>query len=438
MARLEDLEFRITATTDSLRTDLAKSSAQIDTFVRRTESSFGMLNTRFATVGRTLRTTFAFFGVSLGASMFANWISGAVKAADQAGVTARKLDELRESWNKLGVSIASSQLGKSVTQDLTNLAEGLRKAIDPTELEQARAAYDKLKAQSTPSGRVVGAVRGGRGVAETAAVTQDDLFAALTRLLKAGSADLEQRQTAARIGQLAGSLKIIPTAPDIQLEDIGDVGRLENIGVSARRLPANFQFNEPSALQSITKAADEFERAREANDKLNKSMEESKKRSAEFADNFAAAFESRGIEALLDGDISGAIKGLAKDFAELTLRLAILEPLAKSLFGPITGATGGFFGGLFGAGKASGGPVMAGMAYPVGEMGPELFVPDVPGRILSNAQSRAALSGGGAIYVTQENHISGVEMAKLPAILDANNRRLKAEIQDLRNRNRMS
>lgn len=77
-----------------------------------------------------------------------------------------------------------------------------------------------------------------------------------------------------------------------------------------------------------------------------------------------------------------------------TLERAILQslllgqgPLA-GLFG--TGATGsgnvgGIFGaiaGLFGAGRQHGGPVLPGRLYPVGEKGPELFMPNVAGQII--------------------------------------------------------
>lgn len=39
---------------------------------------------------------------------------------------------------------------------------------------------------------------------------------------------------------------------------------------------------------------------------------------------------------------------------------------------------------MFGGGRAFGGPVTAGVPYPVGERGPEWFVPQTNGRIVSN------------------------------------------------------
>src|SRR5690606_5385050 len=53
----------------------------------------------------------------------------------------------------------------------------------------------------------------------------------------------------------------------------------------------------------------------------------------------------------------------------------------------------GILSGLFG--RASGGPVSAGVPYMVGERGPELFVPQTPGRVARNGQA----AGGATINV---------------------------------------
>lgn len=58
-------------------------------------------------------------------------------------------------------------------------------------------------------------------------------------------------------------------------------------------------------------------------------------------------------------------------------------------------------------GKAAGGPVMAGGAYMVGEMGPELFIPQASGSIVSNNQ----LSMGGNTRVTQFSFLPAPERA---------------------------
>jgi hypothetical protein len=191
-------------------------------------------------------------------------------------------------------------------------------------------------------------------------------------------------------------------------------------------------------IQNIDR--DAFEKTADQIAKLNKEMEEGKRRSKEFADSFAAIGESRGIQAILDGDVSGAIRGLAKDFLELTLRLAVLKPLAEGIAGALTGG-GGFFGALFGGikGHASGGRMGAGELGVVGEHGPELFVPDVSGRILTHSQS-TGLAGGGGVVIEQSFDMRGADtgvLSRFPAMAN----RLKAEtvaaVRDLIRRDRL-
>jgi hypothetical protein len=65
--------------------------------------------------------------------------------------------------------------------------------------------------------------------------------------------------------------------------------------------------------------------------------------------------------------------------------------------------------------KASGGPVVAGRAYIVGENEPELFIPEQSGRILNQKQMRAAagrgssraVDGGGDQNVTVQLVLDG-------------------------------
>jgi hypothetical protein len=58
---------------------------------------------------------------------------------------------------------------------------------------------------------------------------------------------------------------------------------------------------------------------------------------------------------------------------------------------------GGAIGGVFGGGRASGGPVMQGTTYLVGEQGPELFTPSSSGSIIPN---NALGRGGSTINLT--------------------------------------
>jgi hypothetical protein len=94
-------------------------------------------------------------------------------------------------------------------------------------------------------------------------------------------------------------------------------------------------------------------------------------------------------------DLSGIIDGTMKlkDLWKDLLAFGIRELTSSS--GPL--------GSLFGGARASGGPVLSGSAYLVGEKGPEIFMPSSAGRIVSNDNSRRMMGGsraGGDVYMT--------------------------------------
>ena len=57
-------------------------------------------------------------------------------------------------------------------------------------------------------------------------------------------------------------------------------------------------------------------------------------------------------------------------------------------------------------GNAGGGSVSRGQPYLVGERGPELFMPHTGGSIMNNADTKAAMSGGGSVVVNQTINLS--------------------------------
>src|SRR5690349_8754398 len=69
------------------------------------------------------------------------------------------------------------------------------------------------------------------------------------------------------------------------------------------------------------------------------------------------------------------------DIAQASLR-ALFSPSSGGFGAGLVNGLGGLISGLLGMpGRATGGPVSAGVAYVVGERGPELFVPPSAGRI---------------------------------------------------------
>ena len=121
--------------------------------------------------------------------------------------------------------------------------------------------------------------------------------------------------------------------------------------------------------------------------------------------NVGKAFEDSLIDAVKKGRIeSGKIlAAMAEDIARFAIRQSITAPLFNAIAPALYGGLGGLFGktggastsadgfGLYGGQRASGGPVSAGVAYTVGEIGRETFVPTTDGVIVPAARSSEAM-----------------------------------------------
>ena len=118
-----------------------------------------------------------------------------------------------------------------------------------------------------------------------------------------------------------------------------------------------------------------------------------------ITDQVAAGLE----QGILTGDWGSVFKGILAKSTSEALSEAIND-LASVLVDVIGGALkGSNFGGgigsaiasIFGGGRAAGGSVLPGMRYLVGEQGPEMFVPSVPGSIVPKFEGPASVAQGG-------------------------------------------
>ena len=101
------------------------------------------------------------------------------------------------------------------------------------------------------------------------------------------------------------------------------------------------------------------------------------------ATNSMKKFEDTIVNGIKTGKLE--FKQFADYVIEQLLRIAIQE----AILAPLKGVFEGFFSGFgdifkFGGGKAEGGAVTSGTSYLVGEKGPELFVPNSSGQIITN------------------------------------------------------
>jgi predicted nucleic acid-binding Zn-ribbon protein len=126
-----------------------------------------------------------------------------------------------------------------------------------------------------------------------------------------------------------------------------------------------------------------------------------------FADGLEnILFQARSVE--------DAIKGIRRQFASR----ALITGLGALFTGGASIADKGFFGTMFSGFRQSGGGVNPGNAYMVGESGPELFLPNSGGSIISNNQ----MNGGSQINASMmqsafetalSKHVRGVSSRTL-------------------------
>jgi uncharacterized coiled-coil DUF342 family protein len=131
-----------------------------------------------------------------------------------------------------------------------------------------------------------------------------------------------------------------------------------------------------------------------------------------------------------------AFKNFANSVIQDLLRIAAKQVIlsALNMMLPGAGSAAGGLMSMFGnnpmsglqtLGRAGGGPVAASTPYTVGERGPELFVPNVSGRILPN-HALAQGGGGSPVVINMMNDFRGVDPS-MRAYLDARLGRVKTE-----------
>lgn len=113
-------------------------------------------------------------------------------------------------------------------------------------------------------------------------------------------------------------------------------------------------------------------------------------------------------------DMVSAVRQAVREMIAELAKLAVKKGIAKlltSFIAPGAGGIGGFLLEAF-SGRAFGGSVLAGTPYMVGEMGPELFVPNSKGSIMSNRDLMGSMGSksSGNMNLTGEFRIKGTDL----------------------------
>lgn len=117
----------------------------------------------------------------------------------------------------------------------------------------------------------------------------------------------------------------------------------------------------------------------------------------EMEDRIASSI-ARGLEeGIRSGDWGEALRGILATSVSDALSEAINDLAGElvNIFSTLFSGSGLDLGSLFGGGRAAGGTVRAGMRYMVGEQGPEMFVPSVPGMIVPRFEGPASAAANG-------------------------------------------
>lgn len=146
----------------------------------------------------------------------------------------------------------------------------------------------------------------------------------------------------------------------------------------------------------------------EAYEAEKQAMERIQAEQQQIADTLQSSMES-AFMSIVDGTKTAeeAFRDMARQIIMELYRVLVVQRLVGS-FNSATGQGTGIVGGIMRAvtGRASGGSVQAGRPYMTGESGRELFIPSTSGRILSPAQTSAAMRGGQQVIVQQTINVS--------------------------------
>lgn len=154
---------------------------------------------------------------------------------------------------------------------------------------------------------------------------------------------------------------------------------------------------------------------------------------AKFFEGLQQDLKDGFLDAIVSGkDLADVFENLAKSIARAALEAALFNtgPFASG-GGTGGGLLGGLLGGIFGGFRADGGDVETGKAYVVGERGPELFAPTMPGTIIPADRLRRADSGSVDVRVFVDeggNWKAAVERISgnvSSAVVAQNNKRLR-------------
>ncbi|MBT9373484.1 hypothetical protein KLP42_26650, partial [Rhizobium sp. CSW-27] len=151
---------------------------------------------------------------------------------------------------------------------------------------------------------------------------------------------------------------------------------------------------------------------------------EGQQRAEEAAAEFYDSFKSNMTDALLGAkSLSSALGSIAKQLGSMLISRGLDSLFKPSSGGSSGGLLGSLFSGIGGLFRATGGPVLKGQPYIVGENRPELFVPDQNGKIVPRVPSMPRLPD-----ISHMRSAGGMSIDARTTIQASGNRETDAEL----------
>lgn len=123
-----------------------------------------------------------------------------------------------------------------------------------------------------------------------------------------------------------------------------------------------------------------------------------------------------GFMSMVEGtkSVKDAFKSMARDIIKELYRVLVIQRMVGSITGGLdlfSGPSTGSFGLPFGGANASGGSMVTGKSYLVGENGPELVIPRHSGTVVNANQTAAMGSGSGSFTQNLSINVTGSDAA---------------------------
>jgi hypothetical protein len=428
--------------------DSAKESGMLDQVARALANTIRALASValgaaavFKTVGQIWGGVFAVIGTAMRGDFTGAFNLAKEVAADAAANISGAARALGDVWEENAPRVGNA-ITRSVSAPVIAAKEKVKKAVD-----EIGNAFKALSRDIANVGKSDIEIRLGDFKALGASASQIEAFAAKLETLKGlqlqeeiAKVITELEREGAAFGNSAEQIKLqelaLMGASAAQIEyATGVVKANEALKENADLMTRGKQVTESmrTPLEDLLAGYEElntllaanainqqtYARAvQDAQDKFAKATEPAKKAATEldeFAKNAAENLQRSFGDVLVEA-MNGNFKNIGDGFKKMIDRMvaeAIAAKIVSSLFGA-SGSGGGMFGDVlgtigsaigFGGARATGGDVMPGRSYLVGEQGPEMFVPRTAGAVLPN--SVVSGSGGRSMTVNQNFHFPG-------------------------------